>query len=37
MKEVNKIAVFDLDGTLWDKNSHIEILNHYYRRGKNGS
>jgi hypothetical protein len=25
-----KIAVFDLDGTLWKYNSHIEILNHYY-------
>lgn len=25
-----KIAVFDLDGTLWKYNSHIEILNAYY-------
>lgn len=27
---VEKIAVFDLDGTLYNKNSHIEILNYYY-------
>lgn len=25
-----KIAVFDLDGTLWKYNSHIEILNAFY-------
>ena len=31
MKYAEKIAVFDLDGTLWDKNSHIEILNAYYK------
>lgn len=26
----NKIAVFDLDGTLWEVNSHYEILNMFY-------
>ena len=26
-----KIAVFDLDGTLWKYNSHIEILNSFYK------
>lgn len=31
MKFVEKIAVFDLDGTLWEKNSHIEICNAYYK------
>ena len=25
-----KIAVFDLDGTIWAVNSHIDILNRYY-------
>lgn len=25
-----KIAVFDLDGTLWMENSHIDILNQFY-------
>ncbi len=25
-----KIAVFDLDGTLWIENSHIDILNRFY-------
>lgn len=25
-----KVAVFDLDGTLWLENSHIDILNRYY-------
>jgi phosphoserine phosphatase len=29
-KEVNKLAVFDLDGTLYKCNSHIELLNKYY-------
>lgn len=29
-KCVEKVAVFDLDGTLYHKNSHIEILNYYY-------
>ena len=27
---VDKLAVFDLDGTLWEKNSHIDLLNQYY-------
>lgn len=31
MKFVEKIAVFDLDGTLWKQNSHIEICNAYYK------
>lgn len=31
MEEYSKIAVFDLDGTLWDVNSHHEILNQYYK------
>lgn len=30
MMDYDKIAVFDLDGTLWKENSHIEILNAYY-------
>lgn len=30
MINVEKIAVFDLDGTLWNVNSHLEILNQYY-------
>lgn len=30
MNTVDKIAVFDLDGTLWKVNSHYEILNKYY-------
>lgn len=29
-KYFEKIAVFDLDGTLYHKNSHIEILKYYY-------
>lgn len=31
METKNKIAVFDLDGTLWKENSHIEICNAYYK------
>lgn len=33
MKKIyfEKIAVFDLDGTLWAENSHIDILNKYYQ------
>lgn len=31
MMPIEKIAVFDLDGTLWKVNSHIEICNSYYR------
>jgi phosphoserine phosphatase len=31
MKKVDKLAVFDLDGTLWKENSHIVILNQYYK------
>lgn len=27
----SKIAVFDLDGTLWNVNSHYELLNLYYK------
>lgn len=31
MKEkIEKLAIFDLDGTLWKENSHIEILSKYY-------
>ncbi|MBD5399978.1 MAG: hypothetical protein HDR56_05575 [Treponema sp.] len=26
----NKIAIFDLDGTLWNMNSHIMVLNSYF-------
>ncbi|MCI9500397.1 MAG: haloacid dehalogenase-like hydrolase [Hungatella sp.] len=29
---INKMAVFDLDGTLWDVNSHIDIINKYYNK-----
>lgn len=28
---VDKLAVFDLDGTLWNDNSHYEILKCYYK------
>lgn len=28
---IRKIAVFDLDGTLWKVNSHYELLNLYYK------
>lgn len=31
MKFYDKIAVFDLDGTLWKENSHYEILNKYFQ------
>lgn len=30
MTHKEKIAIFDLDGTLWKENSHIEILNSYF-------
>lgn len=30
-QKVEKLAIFDLDGTLYYCNSHIEILNSYYR------
>ena len=30
MIEVENISVFDLDGTLWKKNSHIFMLNIYF-------
>lgn len=30
MIQIEKVAVFDLDGTLWKVNSHLEILNQYY-------
>jgi phosphoserine phosphatase len=30
-KNVEKLAVFDLDGTLWCENSHLVILNQYYK------
>lgn len=28
---MEKIAVFDLDGTLYEENSHIEILSKFYK------
>lgn len=28
---IQKLAVFDLDGTLWSVNSHYELLNLYYK------
>ena len=28
---MEKIAVFDLDGTLYKENSHIEILSEFYK------
>lgn len=31
MQKVDKLALFDLDDTLLEGNSHIEILNKYYR------
>jgi hypothetical protein len=31
MRTYNSIAVFDLDGTLWVENSHLYILNQYYK------
>jgi len=31
MIKINKIAVFDLDGTLWKVNSHYELLNLFYK------
>ena len=31
MKKFKKLAVFDLDGTLWKENSHVEICNAYYK------
>lgn len=30
-KYISKLAVFDLDGTLWEPNSHIDIVNKYYK------
>lgn len=31
MNSVENLAVFDLDGTLWNGNSHYEILNSYFK------
>lgn len=31
MLKIENIAIFDLDGTLWDVNSHYELLNLYYK------
>lgn len=33
MRTVKNISVFDLDGTLWEKNSHLLILNSYFHTG----
>lgn len=33
MVSVKNISVFDLDGTLWEKNSHLFILNSYFHTG----
>lgn len=33
MMTVKNISVFDLDGTLWEKNSHLLILNSYFHTG----
>ncbi len=30
---MNKLAVFDLDGTVWKENSHVDIVNKYYKYG----
>ena len=32
MINVEKIAVFDLDGTLWNVNSHLEIIHPYMQK-----
>lgn len=31
-----KICVFDLDGTLWKENSHVDIIHKYMNKGKIG-
>lgn len=31
MRTYNSIAVFDLDGTLWMENSHLYVLDRYYK------
>lgn len=31
MNSIKNLAVFDLDGTLWNRNSHYEILNSYFK------
>lgn len=31
MTNIKNLAVFDLDGTLWNKNSHYEILESYFK------
>ena len=31
MTNIQNLAVFDLDGTLWNKNSHYEILESYFK------
>ena len=33
MMTVKNISVFDLDGTLWEKNSHLLILNSFFHTG----
>ena len=33
MMTVKNISVFDLDGTLWQKNSHLLILNSFFHTG----
>ena len=30
MQKIENVSVFDLDGTLWKKNSHLEVLNCYF-------